>query len=268
MRTTSSSFRKGTSSIMGTLIFIGIIFTAFIPMLLVMRQADTLHEMRKHELGILDQERASEKLNFYAYPLEEEPDLTPDQDELILRIKNEGSVSIKIVNVWINDEEYHQEVNTQDVNIKSMETISLEPLPVILQDLTSYTVKVITEKGNVFSSEAGTLYYSSSADGWYTPSLGICVHINNLKGKYQILIRINLGDDPLPEHSYSSTFLEHGEIEEIFWVDFPGTYYVTIKKDAGGSWVNVIPTYIDEPIAVLWPASKPITDVYASGIFV
>ena len=159
MRTTSLSFRRGTSTVMGTLIFVGIIFTAFIPMLLVMRQADTLHEIRKHELGILDQERDSEEINFYAYP---DPDYP---DKIILRIKNEGSVPIKIVMVWINDEEYHEEIKTQDVNIKSMETISLDPLSVVLQDLTSYTVKVVTEKGNVFTSEAGTLYYSSSVDG-------------------------------------------------------------------------------------------------------
>jgi len=244
---------------MGTLIFVGIIFTAFIPMLFVMRQADTLHEIRKHELGILDQERAREEINFYAYPLEENPDETPDQDELILSIKNEGSVPIKIVNVWINDEEHPQEVN-----IKSMETIILDSLPVILQDLTSYTVKVVTEKGNVFSSEAGILYYSSSVDGWYTPSLGICVHIDNFKGRYQITII----KEAIIVGYYLSDHDEHVDIEEIFWVDLPGTYFVTIEKlDPVLGWVSVIPTYDGRPIVVLWPASKPITDVYASGIF-
>lgn len=259
MRTISSSFRRGTSTVMGTLIFVGIIFTAFIPMLFVMRQADTLHEIRKHELGLLDQERASEEINFYAYP---DPAY---QDKIILSIKNEGSVPIKIVNVWINDEEYPQEVKTQNVNIKSMETIILDPLSVILQDLTSYTVKVVTEKGNVFSSEAGLLYYSSPADGWYTPSLGICVHIDNLKGKYNITIT----KEAITVGYYLSDHDEHLDIEKIFWVDFPGTYFVTIKKNDPvlGDWVNVIPPYDGRPIDVLWPASKPITDVYVSGIF-
>jgi len=241
---------------MGTLIFVGIIFTAFIPMLLVMRQADTIYEIRKHELGILDQERMDEEINFYAYP---DPDYP---DKIILRIKNEGSTLVKIVMIWINDVKH-----PQDENINSMETKNLVPLPVELQAQTSYTVKVVTEKGNVFSSEAGTLYYSSSVNGWYTPSLGICVHIENLKGKYQILIRINIGEDP-PLHLYESKDTEHEDIEKMFWVELPGTYYVTIKKEDGSNWVNVIPPYDDDkPVNVLWPATKPITDVYVSGIF-
>ena len=43
-------------------------FTAVIPMMLVMRQADTLHEMRKHELENLDQERAMESLCLMSVP--------------------------------------------------------------------------------------------------------------------------------------------------------------------------------------------------------
>jgi len=39
------------------IIFVGIMFTAVIPMMLVMRQADTLHEMRKHQLEIVDEEK-------------------------------------------------------------------------------------------------------------------------------------------------------------------------------------------------------------------
>ncbi len=255
MSITGTSCHRGTASILGTLVFVGIIFTSFIPMMLLMNQADMLYDMRKHELGILDQERIDEEISFYAYP--------DSDDKIVLSIKNKGKTLIKIVNVWINDVEY-----PQNVNINAMETINLDPLVVTLQDLTSYTVKVITENGNVFSSEAGTLYYSSSADGWYTPSLGICVHIENLQGKYQIIIKINLGDAPLDEHSYTSGGMEHEDIEEMFWVDTPGIYYLTIKKWDGGDWVlDVIPRYDDEPIDVLWPATRPITDVYVSGIF-
>ncbi len=249
MSITGTSCHRGTASILGTLVFVGIIFTSFIPMMLLMNQADTLYDMRKHELGILDQERIDEEISFYAYP--------DSNDKIVLSIKNEGSTPVKIVNVWINDVEY-----PQNVNINSMETKILASLDVTLHDLTSYTVKVITENGNVFTSDAGTLYYSSSsAVGWYTPSLGICVHIDNLRGTYQIII----GTDPVQE--YLTIENERGDIEKIFWVDFPGTYYVTIKKREGSDWVNVNPPYDDKPIDVLWPASKPITDVYVSGIF-
>lgn len=266
MHTTSILYRRGrtgTSTILGTLIFIGIMFTAVIPMLLVMRQADTFYEKEKLEGGRLDEEHSREDIDFYIYT-------EPGVDEKIyVKIENRGNAPVKIVRVWINKIEYFQEEHPQGENINSMVTKSLDPLTVTLQDLTSYTVKVVTEKGNVFSSEAGTLYYSSSTYGWYTPSLGICVHIENLKGKYQIIIKINKEDEE-PWYEYSSDRDEHEEIEKICWVDLPGTYYVTIKKDDPGLGfvLDVIPPYDDKPIDVLWPATKPITDVYASGIYV
>jgi len=230
-------------------------FTAVIPMLLVMRQADTFHEIRKVEVGRMDEEHSREYIDFYAYTEPEFP------DKICVRIENRGDAPVKIVRIWINDVEHFQEGHPQGENIKSMETIDLVPLHVDLQYLTSYTVKVVTEKGNVFSSEAGTLYYSSSADGWYTPSLGICVHIDNLKGTYQIIIGTN------PVQEYLTIENERGDIEKIFWVEVPGTYSVTIKKKDANDWVNVNPPYDDEPIDVLWPSSKPITDIYVSGIF-
>ena len=50
MSTISTSYSKGTSTILGTLIFVGIIFTSFIPMMLVMKQADTIYDMNKYEM--------------------------------------------------------------------------------------------------------------------------------------------------------------------------------------------------------------------------
>jgi len=264
MHTTSILYRRGrsgTSTILGTLIFVGIMFTAVIPMLLVMKQADTFHEIRKVEVGRMDEEHSREDIDFYIYTDPEFP------DKIYVRIENRGNAPVKIVRVWINKVEKFQAGHPQGENINSMVTKSLVPFTVTLKDLTSYTVKVVTEKGNVFSSEAGTLHYYELS-GWYTPSLGICVHIDNLKGKYQIMIRINILDDPLPEHSYTSTFLEHGEIEEIFWVDSPGTYYLTIKQwDEGEFGLDVVPACNPYEVKVEYPATKPITDVYVSGTF-
>lgn len=259
MHTTSILYRRGrsgTSTILGTLIFIGIMFTAVIPMMLVMRQADIFYEMEKFEGGRLDEEHSREDIDFYIYT---EPGV---DEEIYVRIENRGDAPVKIVRVWINNVEYFQAGNPQGENINSMDTKTLFPFTVMtLKDLTSYTVKVVTEKGTVFSSEAGTLHHS--ADGWYTPSLGICVHIDNFKGRYEITIT---KDDKT--WGYLSDHDEHVDIEEMFWVDLPGTYFVTIEKlDPVRGWVSVIPPYDGRPIVVLWPASKPITDVYVSGIF-
>ena len=143
-----------------------------------------------------------------------------------------------------------------------MATMELGPFTVDPAVLTSYTVKVVTEKGNIFTSLSGTLY--SSGGTWYTPSLGICIHIESERGKYQIVSK----EGEVEFYRYESDNTEQGDIEEIIWVDTPGTYHLTIKKWDGGNWV-VIPPYDDdndEFIVVSWPASKPITDVYVSGI--
>jgi len=258
MYTTSILYRRrrrGTSTVLGTLIFVGIMFTAVIPMLLVMNQADTIHEIRKVEVGRLEEEKASEKISFYAYLLEEDP-LDPINDKINLRIKNYGSIPVKIVSVWINDEKYPQE----DVNIKSMETKSLDTL-IVDQVLSSYIVKVITEKGNVFTSRSGNLYYSGGI--WYTPSLGISVHIINTKGKYEITV--TKGTETVGY--YESQFTEWGEVINTFRVDDPDSYTVTIKKLVGNDLIELF----DSPVVVLisWPPENPddgpISHIYVDG---
>jgi len=62
------SRKKGVSTILGTIIFIGILFSAYAPMILTMRQADVYYEQEKHEVEILDDEKRREELAFYVYP--------------------------------------------------------------------------------------------------------------------------------------------------------------------------------------------------------
>jgi len=252
--------RSGTSTILGTLIFIGIMFTAVIPMILVMRQADIFYETEKFEGGRLDEEHSREDIDFYAYTeLEHSVDIC-------VRIENRGDAPVKIVRLWINDVEKFQDGHPQGENIKSMETMNLYNLTVDLQNLTSYTVKVVTEKGNVFSSKAGTLHYYS-ASGWYTPSLGICVHIANTNGKYQINATIAIGADEFYHYEFKN--VEHDDLEVMIWVEVPGSYYLTIKQWDEGDWLlDVVPAYNDFEVKVEYPATKPITDVYVSGKFV
>ncbi len=94
---TDTSYRRGISSILGTIIFVGIMFTAVIPMILVMRQAETIHAMRKHELEIMDEERTSENIIFYVLPLNDPPRLS-------FIIENRGESLTTIERIWLNNE--------------------------------------------------------------------------------------------------------------------------------------------------------------------
>jgi len=224
-------------------------FTAVIPMFIVMNQADTLHEMRKHEVELLDEAHSREDISFYPYPL------TNDSDKLNISVVNKCGATVKIIRIWINNENY-----TLDENIQSMQTRVLGNFTVALKNQTSYTIKLITEKGTVFSSKAGTLYYLEGS--WYTPSLGICVHIINLKGKYWV----NITREGELVGTYKSQGMDFEDLIMTFMVDYPGFYNATIKKHIDGDdWEDLPGTPIINIIEIKWPGPNPIVYVLADG---
>ena len=87
--------RKGVSTILGTLIFIGILFSAVIPMMLTMKQADIIMEQEKLDLLRFDDERSREAIESYAYP--------KGADKLELLVESKCEFPITITHVWINN---------------------------------------------------------------------------------------------------------------------------------------------------------------------
>jgi hypothetical protein len=67
--------RKGVSTILGTLIFIGILFTSVIPMFLVMKQADIIYTQTDLERKRLDEEREREAIEVYPIPSLTQPEM-------------------------------------------------------------------------------------------------------------------------------------------------------------------------------------------------
>jgi hypothetical protein len=84
------------STILGTIIFIGILFSSVIPMMLVMKQADVILEQGKLEVVRRDDEGDRESLELYPIP-----DLAATH--VNVTILNTCETSIDIVRVWIND---------------------------------------------------------------------------------------------------------------------------------------------------------------------
>lgn len=242
--------KRGISTIIGTMIFIGIIFTSVVPMYLVMRQADTIYDQKAALMNSLDQERADEEIIVYTYPL------TDTSNKLEATVDNTGAITITIVRLWINDTPY-----PLNVTVSSMRTETLGLFNVVLPAKPancSYYITVVTSRGNVFPSTSGTLYYSDGT--WYTASLGISVNIANDQGKYDILVKNMTWSD-----EYKSKGTEFGDVIHWFEVATPGTYTVTIQKYKGGSkWVNLPGTPVN--VMIQWPGGTPIVYVYARGI--
>ncbi len=236
--------RRGVSTILGTIIFIGIMFTSVIPMMLVMKQADTMYTQKVHEMEARDDERSGEIITINAYPVNN------NSDQLKVEVENIGVVSVKIIRVWINDQSY-----SENAVIKTGDTTDIGPYAVTLENDTSYSIKVITERGNSFASSCGVLYYT---DGyWFTPSIGIHVLVLNWFGKYQIRVYNGSWTSPDP---YTTQGVDIGDIN---WTEVnmtkDGPYWVEVKKKVGGSFQDVPSTPV--PVYITWPGGSPVINV-------
>jgi hypothetical protein len=243
---TSRNKRHGMTTLFATLIFVSMIFTALIPLQMSMLQTDTYESQMIRELETIDNEKAEEELTVVSYPT------TSTSSDLKVRVQNTGILDVKIVKVWIKDEPY-------DVNdsIAFGEAKVLGPFSVDLMANTSYPVKVITERGNLFGSNAGNMIYSSSGI-WFTPSLGVNVYIANDKGKYYVEV-----SNSTWSAEYSTQGQDFGDLVIFFEVDTIDTYHVICKKNSA-SGKNLVGTPVD--VTITWPNGSPIVFVFTSGL--
>ena len=238
--------RRGTSTILGTIIFVGIIFSAFIPMMLVIKQADTLHEIRKHELGILDQERRDEEVYVYVYPV------TEASTTLTLKVQNRGNLVVNVVQVWINDDPHPFDdfkVQPMSWHERNLDYFTAVPS-------THYFIMVTTDKGNLFSSDSGSLYYGPGGT-WAEGMFAINFFISYpAAGWFDVEIRQGGAEGPLlagtPFQIHKSS---SGPAFDFFDVPSAATYYVKITK-------NLELIYEDD-VTIGWPNGPPIEWVFA-----
>ncbi len=146
--------KRGISTVLGTIIFIGIMFTSVIPMYLVMKQADTLYERKKLELARTDEEGAREFANVYVYPT---GDTAPDN--LTVFMENICELNIKIKRIWINET-----IHPMESIVDSMGELNLGSYDVDPQNGSSFDVHVTTERGNVFEASSGAIIHDGM--GW------------------------------------------------------------------------------------------------------
>jgi archaellum component FlaF (FlaF/FlaG flagellin family) len=265
MRTTHTTClrrRRGISTILGTLIFIGVLFTAVIPMFLVMKQADNIYIQNVHEMEISDQDRAREAIEANVYPD------NINSNDIYVEVTNTGVVPVDIVRVWVNDEVKYSTltpVASQDTDVIG---------PITIQDPSgSYIVTLTTKRGNSFAATSETLSYDNSDpenEYWYTPSLGIHIIVTNAAGKYKIWVETSTGTKQIPYPTYETTTsaMEHGEIECTQLVDAqadgsPHDYKVYVQKKAGNDYINVQGTPVS--VVIKWPGGSPVINVIVDG---
>jgi len=224
--------------------------TAVIPMLLVMRQADTLHEMRKHEITRADDERNRENIEVYPTPSLTEP-------EMNVTLINTGGVSAEVVGIWINDTYYP--VSEQ---ISTFSSHEVGPFPAARVEEAEYEVRATSTRGNVYTSEIGTLRYEDGK--WVSETLGFNLIFPSRPGKNkrtnnwlnELRITIEQGGDIL--YVNSTMYWAISASEKFFQLDQAGDYKIIVYIWCQTQYWEKIYEF-DHSID--WPAGDPIIEL-------
>jgi hypothetical protein len=227
--------RRGISTILGVLIFVGIMFTAYIPMLLVMKQADTIYTQKKLESERLDELRSAESVTVYTYPTG-----ASAPNNLNVTVVNRGVSFIDVIRVWINDT-YHS-VNIPILPGEEKKIGSFNAYPV---NDKNYYVKIATKNGNTFGASDSIRY----DNGWEAQGFFIYVSITG-KGTCDVEL---WSKPPVPNppifRNTTKVYLGGGStVFTSFDVSSYGTnkdYIVKLKK--GSSYID------QDEVSIDWP---------------
>ena len=231
------------SSILGTLIFVGILFTAVIPMYLVMNQADIILEQEKHEIACLDEEKEREDVSFYVYP--------DTNDDLVVVVQNNSPMGAKVVRVWINDDP-----NPESTELDPMEGgIELGPYDVPLDEGATYNFRITTERGNVYESGSEDLEY---IDGeWFVETKLINVVISSSGVVFKVYLYFWEASDWV-QKDYAQVWKLGGSAFKPFDVSLWGNGEYRVKVTKGSKVIHD-----EDGLMMLWPLGPSTLWVYA-----
>ncbi len=215
-----SKSRPGISTILGTLIFIGIMFSAVIPMQLVMQQADNVRDRRINEADNNDLLKKHETLEIYPIP-----HLTLDL--LNVSVINLSEFPVDVLRVWVNDTSY-----TVDQEAGPLETIKIGNIPLSPKEGGIYEIRVTTSRGNVFVSHIGTITYSGGE--WISETFGFRLIFPSRPGKggrgndWLNEVRVSISEDGDYAYSNYTMYWAISASEGFFELDSSGTYLVEV----------------------------------------
>jgi len=245
--------RKGVSTILGTLIFIGILFSAVVPMMLTMKQADIIMEQEKLELQLADDEKSREDLEAYAYP--------KGSDKIELMVESQCEFPVIITHVWINNTLRNISYTVAPMNETTIDTFDA---PISEGSNSTFNIKITTSRGNTYENLAGDIRYDG--DDWVTEMLGIYVIIDSDGGgfwgfgRYRCTVTNSTTYNEQDESSLSS-----GTVSFFFDTTEAGagTYHVEVEKKSGWFWGSWNTVY-EEDVEITWPNGSPIIWVFTT----
>jgi len=232
-----SSRKSGMSTVLGMLIFIGVLFTSIIPLFLYVNHVNSLYDMTVAEMRRFDEERENEQLDVYAYP--------DSSNNLTIYIKNRCALPVRIVRVWVNDTT--PTVTDLPLKIEGVSSGIIENIPI--PPTGDFDVWVVTERGNVFASQTNTLHITESGWSGGNDPYSINILIEKPPGRRSYNVRVYT--DPENPESSKIYLTEVSSVRTyiLLWVPVgyePNIYYVTITRDEF-TWNETVNVGIQNP---------------------
>jgi len=240
--------RSAMSTILGMLIFIGILFTCVMPFFLYINEVNSLYDQTIIVMKQFDQDRSLENIDVYAYPLNQ------SSSQICVYVKNQCPLTVEIVRIWINDQYFPCGLQIAGMGENTTDPIDIQDMLSQVEGVESFQAKVTTARGNTFSSLTNPLQYSNDS-GWSGgQSFAINIVIELDAGVYNFNIRVD-NSNGTTIYTEDIWVLFESSIMRKVDVSGPDTYYVEITQTQGPdkTWSTDVQITLEEPTKWVYP---------------
>jgi len=222
--------KSGMSTVLGTLFFVGILFTSVIPLFLYVNKVNSYYDTAVTEMRQFDQDRERERIDVYAYPFNK------TSSQINVYIKNRCPLSVKIVRVWVNDDKFEFSFEIPAMGDGTIENIEIQI------ETKAYYITVMTARGNTFSSYTNPLYYTVG-EGW-SGGMGFTIQVViQTSTQATRFFKVNVtGPSSFTYHSDVLKRPHESSCLAVVTVTLEGEYHVRVKE--GTNSIPVTPEYV------------------------
>lgn len=258
----------GVSTILGMLIFIGVLFTCVIPLFLYVNEVNNMYDRTVVEMENFDEDRERELLDVYAYPLGQ------SDTEICLYLKNKCPLVVGVKRVWINNVAFELSFNVSSMQFNTTDPIGVSSL-LPTEGTKDFKVKVTTLRGNSFASLTNPLTYAAGT-GWAGGvgfGINIVLEIERSHWPGYMFRRAAYNFKVSNASNLDQVFCD--ETERVYWstqsyfkrvnVPSPGIYNVTVTRKAWSwSWSPSNPVTLIKSVEVEIKPDNPSIWVYVT----
>lgn len=243
---------------LGTVIAVGILVTAVVPLILYMQSTAALYDQSVARRHIADEEKMDERLYSDVYE-----DFYHETHEIMLTLYNPGELVVTVVRIWV----IRRDNPLNPIIVEGgVLPLSLPPrgdqvevgTGVIAEKDVWYDVKVVTERGNIYVPSGSPLI---GGEGSKFPHTLTVTLINMEKGRDYRLELEAVGTGGWVPVYFPQTLewkaTSSNQFQSLGFGVNPGTYNVSIHE---ADWsdhvvVDVIPGISGDP-AVIWDCAN------------